>query len=179
MNNLDKQHLLRDTIEDEDYQQFRARLKQRLLADFRHRKGPRHTAWLLALAACLAMSLTVLLLQRHEPAGSSKPVAITTVIRTIRLAPDHRIKSVSAPAFLVVSTKPNSPIFSPGASFAIVRTTATFGNSLYLSDEELLALFPDKPVGLVSTPEHTRRLVFINPEDARAYGNSLSLDSMP
>jgi hypothetical protein len=38
-----------------------------------------------------------------------------------------------------------------------------------LSDEELLALFPDTPVGLVTLDNGTKRLVFPRPEDEQRF----------
>ena len=179
MNTPDKQQLLRDTLENADYQQFRARLRQRVLVDYRHRTASRRPAWFLALAACLAVSLIVLRLQRPDPAQPSHPTVFAGVIRTVPLQPDQRLNSVASTAVLVTTTNPNSPPSSPSAPFSIVRTIETAPNLLYLSDQELLALFPGKPVGLISTLDHTRLLVFVNPDDALTYGNPIPPGSIP
>ena len=170
MNTLDKQRLLRDTIEDADYQQFRARLRQRVLADYRHRTASRNPAWLLALAACLAVILTVLLLPRPDAPQSSRTKTFAGVIRTAPLHPDQRIKSVLSTTPLVTTANPGSPASSSKAPFSIVRTKESTTNLMYLTDQELLAVFPGKPVWLVSTSDQTRLLVFANPDDAIAYG---------
>jgi hypothetical protein len=170
MNTPEKQRLLRDTIEDADYQQFRARLRRRVLADYRHRTASRNPAWLLALAACLAVILTVLLLPRPNAPQSSRTKALAGVIRTVPLHPDQRLRSFVSTTLLVTTTNPDSPDFSSRAPFSIVRTTESTTNLLYLTDQELLAVFPGKPVGLVSTADQNRLLVFANPDDAIAYG---------
>jgi hypothetical protein len=179
MNTPEKQRLLRDTIEDEDYQQFRARLRRRVLADYHHRTASRNPGWLLALAACLAVILTVLLLPRTHAPQSSRTKAFADVIRTVPLHPDQRLKSVVSRTLMVTTTDPNSPTFSSRAPFSIVRTTESTTNLLYLSDQELLAFFPGKPVGLVSTSDHTQLLVFVDPADAIAYGYPNPTSAIP
>jgi len=174
MNTPEKQRLLRDTIEDADYQQFRASLRRQVLAEYRHRNGLRNPGWLLALAACLAVILTILLLPRLDRPQLTRPAVSSVVIKTVPLRSEQRLKSVAFPA-LIVTTQ----VSAPGASFTIVRTMESTTNLLYLSDQELLAIFSDKPVGLVSTDDHTRLLVFVNPDDALAYGNPNPPGSIP
>jgi hypothetical protein len=179
MNTPEKQQLLRDTLEDADYQQFRAHLRRQLLADYLHRTTSRHPAWLLALAACLAMILTLLLLPRPNAPKSSRTKAFAGVIRTVPLNSQQRLKTVAFPTLLVTTAIPDSPASSSKVPFPIVRTTESTTNLMYLTDQELLASFPGKPVGLVSTSDHTRLLVFVDPDDALAYGYASWTDAIP
>jgi hypothetical protein len=179
MNTPEKQQLLRDTIEDTDYQQFRVRLRRQVLADYRHRTVSRNPAWLLALAACLAVFLTFLLLPRPHAPQLSRTKGFADVIRTGPLNSEQRLRSVSSPALLVNTTNPNTVTSPPEVHFSIVRTSETDANLLYLSDQELLAFFPGKPVGLVTTSDHSGLLVFANPDDALAYGYPVSTGAIP
>jgi len=179
MNTPEKQQLLRDTIEDADYRQFRARLRQRILADYRHRTASRNPAWLLALAACLAVFLTFLLLPRTNSPQPSRTTSFAGVIRTVPLNPDQRLRSLAHSTLLVTTANSGTPTSSPDVHFAIVRTRETDTDLMYVSDQELLAFFPGKPVGLVSTTDRSGLLVFANPDDALAFGYLIPTEAIP
>lgn len=39
----------------------------------------------------------------------------------------------------------------------------------FLTDDELLSLFPNTPVGLITLPDGKKRLVFLHPEDEKRF----------
>ena len=39
----------------------------------------------------------------------------------------------------------------------------------FLTDDELLSLFPNTPVGLISLPDGKKRLIFLHPEDEKRF----------
>jgi hypothetical protein len=179
MNTPEKQQLLRDTIEDTDYRQFRARLRKQIVADYRHRTASRNPAWLLALAACLAVFLTFLLLPRTNAPLPNRTTSFAGVIRTVPLNPDLRLKSVAHSTLLLTTASSGTLTSSPEVHFSIVRTRETDADLLYVSDQELLAFFPGKPVGLVSTTDRSGLLVFANPDDALVFGYLIPTDAIP
>jgi len=179
MNTPEKQQLLRDTIEDTDYRQFRARLRKQIVADYRHRASSRNPAWLLALAACLTVFLTFLLLPRTNAPHPSRTTSFAGVVRTVPLNPDQRLRSLAHSTLLVTTGNPGTLTSSPDVHFSIVRTREPETDIMYVSDQELLAFFPGKPVGLVSTTDRSGLLVFANPDDALAYGYVVPTDAIP
>jgi len=179
MKTPDLQRLLGDTIEDAGYQQFRARLRQQLLAGYRRRTTSRHSGWLLALAACLVMSLTAYLLRRPPSIPHSHSTALADVVRTIPLRPEQRLQSVSSKGLLVVTADHNLPTTMSSAQYSIVRSQPLSRDLLYLSDEQLLAFFPQQHVGLVSLANNSRLLVFIESEGMRSYGTGASAGALP
>jgi hypothetical protein len=63
-------------------------------------------------------------------------------------------KKLSAPKVAIV------PPTNPAPSEAQVQ---------YLTDDQLLALFPNTPVGLIKTPGGKKRLIFLRPGDEEKY----------
>lgn len=73
----------------------------------------------------------------------------------VLVAASFAVKQFSrTPEMPAVSEAPKAPIAAPAHS---------------LTDEELLALFPDTPVGLATLSDGKKRLLFLRPEDEERF----------
>jgi ferric-dicitrate binding protein FerR (iron transport regulator) len=87
--------------------------------------------------------------------------------RTARLA--TRFLALAAVAILCALAVPRKPATYPQASALPPQTASGEEPVRYLTDEELLALFPNTPVGLIKTPDGKKRLIFPRPGDEAKY----------
>ena len=79
-------------------------------------------------------------------------------------------QSVAAMVTATLATLAVQHVTSPrNRSAAPVAQTTAPGPMHSLSDDELLALFPDTPVGLVTLPDGRKRLIFPRPGDEQRF----------
>ncbi len=150
-----KPNLLKDTLDEGDYSSFRDALQARVGREARRLRMRRQAVWL-AMAAAIALT-----------AGS------IFSLRQLETRPAAAIPSARETVSILV-TKPIDPSLIlenrviPGLAFSTdhSRPIAT------ISDAELFALFPGKPVGLIQTPSGARRFIFVDPNDVREFVSS-------
>jgi hypothetical protein len=154
-----KSNLLHDVLQDGDYAAFRDELAARFEAEVRHAKWRRRGVWL-ANAASITLVAAILFFPR---AGSKQIVHETVTetvptIHTAKLAPEQILVTTSTP-FAIVETHPSE---------MLPLTTQPATEIQFITDTELLDLFPDHPTALFAN-NGSKRFIFIDPEDARKF----------
>lgn len=157
-----KPELLNDVLTEGDYSAFRDKLREDFQAEVGSR--PHRRRILLAMAASIALLAVILFYPRSH---QSQTVAQTPAL--------HK----SIPTFETSHLKPEEIIRTSFTRFATIETrsaemvtiTTSPNHIEMLDDAELLALFPDHPIGLIAGSAG-RRFVFVNPDDARRYMSS-------
>lgn len=157
-----KPELLNDVLSEGDYSAFRDKLAGDFRAEVRSRSHRRKI--FLAMAASIAFLAAILFYPRsHQSQTVAQALPLrkaTPTFETSGLKPEEII-SARFTALTTIETQP-----------AEITTIVTSPNSIgTLNDAELLALFPDHPIGLISASAG-RRFVFVNPDDARLYMSS-------
>jgi len=162
MKNEPNKRLLQDILENET-SALRAEILQASLAELRRRKvREKRSIFPLAIAAGLTVAAGFLFFakSRHtsnsaggneETTASAKPPKprleiVMTAPRTMEI-----VKNRKYPAIIVDNSSALQPVE-------------------LLGDAELLALFPDKPAGLVPGSDGPVRLVFLDPKDRASIG---------
>jgi hypothetical protein len=167
MKTPDQERLLNDVLnEDAAYQAFRTELRRTMLVEVRRRRRPRHTKPLLAMAASLALALTLLSLL--SPRNPNYPqTAVVPVVRSVALKPEQIVTTAKhRPAVVTVQSR-NIEIMS--ANFEMVRTVGELSADR-LTDEQLLHLFDGRAVALVSVTGG-KKLVFLDEDPQREAAN--------
>ena len=157
-----KPELLNDVLSEGDYSAFRDRLRD----DFRAKVGRRahRSRILLAMAASIALIGAILFYPRSHQSqiAAVAPVAQNgiAIFETSPLKPEEIISGSFTP-FTTIETH-----------VAAIMTIVTLPNAVEtVNDAELLASFPDHPVGLIAGAGG-RKLVFIDPADAKRFMSS-------
>lgn len=177
--------LLREAVADETYRDFREALRRRCrtrLASHRRGRGARFAA----VAAVGTAALLLVLLFRFQPdprerrsgdtARPQRPqVSSLHVVSTLPLAPRHLVEgrrlsvveSSRAPCSVSSRRTPPGFMVTTREMAGIVRTGKRDSGTMEISDEELLALFPRRPAGLVETGPSRKRLVLFDLDDRK------------
>jgi hypothetical protein len=147
-----KPNLLDDVLHEGAYTGFREELLRKVEVEARRKRFARGARWI-ALAAGIAILFVLPKAPSPVPVVGVRMVADNPiVIRTAPLKISQVLESRAIPN-LVIETD-HTQLAAP------------------ISDSELLALFPKKPVGLASTVTGARRLLFLNPADERRFMSS-------
>src|SRR4051812_34478328 len=127
-----KTNLLKDVLNEGDYAEFREGLRREAEAAARRKRMARTTRWL-ALAACVALLVGISFFPRRSQQIAIVPTKTSTVsiLKTKPLRPEQ-ILVTRATSDLVIATDQSRHVRS-------------------ISDNELLALFPNHPVGIAET----------------------------
>ena len=158
-----KPELLNDVLSEGDYSAFRDKLAGDFRAEVRSRSHRRKI--FLAMAASIALLAAILFYPRShqsQTVAQALPLhkATTSTFETSRLKPEEII-SARFTSLTTIETQ-----------LGEMTTIATSPNPIgTLNDAELLALFPDHPIGIVSG-SNGRKFVFVNPDDAQRYMSS-------
>jgi len=140
--------LLNDILAEGDYADFREALAARIQAEAR-RKRFAHTSRWLALAACVAIALSLF--------RSTPPKAV-------------QVTRVSEPAYVLhTSALAENQILATHSAAVIELATDHSQIIPSISDSELLNLFPNHATALASIGHAPKRFFFINPKDAAAF----------
>ena len=162
MKTAEQERLLADVLHDESYIAFRRELGEAMLKSARARRRRRWTKPLLALAACVAITLTAnSLLQTRAPVVV--PASTVVTIRSVPLRPEQIVTTASAMRNLAV-VHSRTPESLPVVSTVTLPVKG-------LSDEELLALFQGRAVALVGAGAD-RRLMFLDEDQTPGGGIS-------
>lgn len=117
--------------------------------------------------------------KRRQARVRNRVVVAAMVPLVLAIAVTQRPRRHAAPAtrapFEIVHTVPLRPgihvdthgtsqttVRSDSARYAVVTTDSVHPDYRTLTDEALLALFPNRPVGLIADPEGHRHLVFMD-----------------
>jgi hypothetical protein len=116
------------------------------------------------MAASIAFLAAILFYPRsHQSQTVAQALPLrkaTPTFETSRLKPEE-IVSARFTALTTIETQPPE----------MVIITTSSNHTEMLNDAELLALFPDHPIGIVSG-SNGRKFVFVNPDDAQRYMSS-------
>jgi len=160
MKTPEQERLLRDVLnEDETYGAFRARLRQTMLAEVRRQAGSRRGKQLLAMAACLAVALTLLGLLQPRNSNDTPPAGVA-IVRSSPLKPEQIVTTANHSPNVVLVLSRNTFVMS--ANFEAVRTVGELPPDV-LTDEQLLDLFKGRAVALVNLATG-KKLVFLDEE---------------
>ncbi|HEY6229344.1 MAG TPA: hypothetical protein VI282_19655 [Verrucomicrobiae bacterium] len=157
-----KPELLNDVLSEGEYSAFRDKLAGDFRAEVRSRSHRRKI--FLAMAASIAFLAAILFYPRsHQSQTVAQALPLhkaTSTFETSRLKPEE-IVSARFTALTTIETQPPEMVI-----------ITTFSNHTEMvNDAELLALFPDHPIGIVSG-SNGRKFVFVNPDDAQRYMSS-------
>jgi len=160
MKTPEHERLLRDVLnEDETYGAFRAQLRQAMLTEVRRGRGSRRGNQLLALAACLAIALTLLWLLQPRNPNHSQPAGIA-IVRSIPLQAGQIVTTANHHPNVGLVQSRNIEVMS--ANFEIVRTVGELPPDV-LTDDQLLDLFRGRAVALVDLGSG-KKLVLLDEE---------------
>ncbi len=154
-----KQSRLLDFIlQDDEYQAFRSQVRQNCLEELRRLKRlrARRRRLILAAAAALLMALASALLlsvSRAAGRGAPPPVAQELIVSSVSGKRSPHLDEEAAPVPQIAESSDEEPPIAE------------------ISDEELLALFGDRPCGLIEVGPGRKRLWVGDPQDqARIVG---------
>lgn len=155
-------NLLNDVLRESDYPAFREELLQRVQSEARRKRRARTTR-LLALAACLALIVGTLFLNRPQP---KTIVTATTPVVAAKVEP--------TPLIPVIHTAPlkQTQVLETRSNPKLVLSTDSARRPRAISDSELMGLFPRSPVGFASTTTGEKRFIFANPAEAHFFMSS-------
>ena len=160
MKTPDQERLLRDALnEDETYSAFRAQLRQIMLTEVRRQHGSDRGKQLLAMAACLAIALTLLWVLQPRNSNDIPPPGVA-IVRSIPLKPDQIVTTANHHPNIGLVQSRNIELMS--ANFETVRTLGELPPDV-LTDEQLLDLFRGRAVALVDLGS-AKKLVFLDEE---------------
>jgi hypothetical protein len=159
MHPTDKENLLREVIDEGDYQEFRETLLQSTTRQFR--RSHRRVSFRYWLALAAALTVAAMLLALYAPWKSPAPF----VTRAPAAAPPEASTS------LIVETTPGvTPIVRSRAfdDLDVVRSVPDLSRVVTtrrkfpeMSDEQLLALFKNEPAGFVRV-NGVRKFILLN-----------------
>jgi len=151
-----KPNLFNDVLTEGSYAGFREELLEQIETEARRKRFTRASRW---LAAAAAIAMLFVLNRTPEPERTNSatihhvaPKPNPTVISTIPLQASQILQTRPTPEFMM--------------------TTDQSRRFPSLSDSELLALFPKKPIGLASTVDGKRHFFFLDRADQRRFMSS-------
>ena len=162
-----KEHLLNEVLADKDYASFRRTLYSQGLAHLRRRRFECWGRQLLALAACGLIAAGLLFVLGPHAAAPRVATVLGEVVHSVPLTADQVVTDTGSEVEVVRTQLAD---LSPGrerSPYELVRTTNEPGDLEFISDGQLLELFPGQSLALVATSEGGKRLCFIDPK-ARA-----------
>jgi hypothetical protein len=160
MKTPEQERLLCDVLnEDETYSAFRAQLRQTMLTEARRQYGSRRGKQLLALAACVAIALTLLWLLQPRNSNDTPPAGLA-IVHSIPLKPEQIVTTANHNPNVVLVLSRNTEVMS--ANFEAVRTVGELPPDV-LTDQQLLDLFKGRAVALVNL-DTGKKLVFLDEE---------------
>jgi hypothetical protein len=171
----DKDRLVDDILLNESYASFRASLYESTLAELRATRRSKRRTQFLALAACVPFALILFSVLSPNRFTKTEPQPFDVIVRSVPLSADQ-IVSTRDKAVARVLTKPMkvNPVTGLG-SVDVVRTDYQAAAAESISDEQLLSLFKDHPVALVSAIGGARRFIFLDPADQTRFVEDLNL----
>ena len=172
MKTPEQDRLLDDVLRNESYVAFRAELYRKSLVGFRRQRWVKSRNQLLAVAACVPVILGLYLLSTPRTATRTNAQSAVATIRSAPLSKDQIIKTAGLTATLVATASGDlQPAVQP-ARVEFVRTGDRLESFVTISDEQLLDLFPGRPIALVSRGLGTKTLVFLDGDDqSRFFGS--------
>jgi hypothetical protein len=160
MKTPEKEQLLNDLLRNEDYAAFRKDLLDHMLDKLRRQRAAGRYYRLLALAACLPIAAVIyLLLAPHTP-PVNRPSSAVAVVRTVPLTSGQIVTTHGLITSLPTAQPRMRVVSTTKANISIVTTVSQPMEEL--TDRQLLALFKDQPIALVTLSPNERRLVFPN-----------------
>jgi hypothetical protein len=162
MKTPEQDRLLSDVLRNESYVAFRAELHQKSLAEFRRQRWVQRRSRFLALAACVPVLLGLYLFLTPRAVNRSEPQAVVATIRSRPLSKDQIITTARLAGTLVTTIPQDLRLTLPLATIEVVRTGIQLESVATISDEQLLDLFPGRPIALVTRQSGTKMLVFLD-----------------
>jgi hypothetical protein len=180
LNDMAGRHRLLDDVVGESSPGMREDIRGRCLEDLAAKRRQSRSRGVLALAACLLVGIVVAVVMGRGPSAPPRPVVPGPKPVVTRPAdPRERFVVRSRPpsSGTVVRTAaigdavrsrpvPEAVAVKVAAAFDTVRTAP---RDVFITDDELLAFFPGRPVGLMRDAPGSARLLFLRPEDGRLF----------
>lgn len=146
MHSSERERLLRETLQDADYEKYRSVTFAAGLSVLRQKQPPRPNWQPLAIAAAITFLLVVSLFYWRRTSR-------TQGVRLPETVPGVQVVVSVRDARLEVET----------SSFAAIETIETRALSVpVVSDDELLSLFPDQPVAFLRNRTKTEFMILGN-----------------
>jgi hypothetical protein len=161
-NRVDHDNLLAEILAEASPADFRAAMLAETLRMVRRRRRfqlARQVAGVLSVM-CLLVILAGLQLSRptiiSTPAAMKIPKPSYEPVRTQPMA-----------AGALIATRKFFEFESETSVSKVIEVATVRGGFRLINDDELLALFADKPAVLIRTGPHSEELVFVNPDDQK------------
>jgi hypothetical protein len=148
----DRHSLVNEVLVDSELTEFRAATLELAVGLARQRRQAR-VRNRLVVAAMVPLLLAIAVAQWPRRNATPAPRAKFEVVHTVPLR-----------SGVYVETHRSSPTtaFSDSARYTVVTTDSAHPDYRTLTDDALLAMFPNRPVGLIFDPEGHRHLVFLD-----------------
>ena len=105
------------------------------------------------VAAMVPLLLAIAVTQWPRRNAAPAPRAMFEVVHTVPLRPEIHVDT---------HRTSQTTVRSDSARYAVVATDSAHPDYRTLTDDALLAMFPNRPVGLIPDPEGHRHLVFLD-----------------
>lgn len=105
------------------------------------------------VAGLVPLLLAIAVTQWPRRHAAPAPRALFEVVHTVPIRPGIHVET---------HRTSQTTVFSDSARYAVVTTDSARPDYRTLTDDALLAMFPNRPVGLISDPEGHRHLVFLD-----------------
>jgi hypothetical protein len=158
----DLQNMLDDVLHDDKIDALKEDLHRRCRAELARKRRNRIRVWMIPAAAAMLFVLFRLIIWidpqgAPAPGGFFKEGPPPYYVTSRSSPPVPRISTARAGtgSFAVQTEKTSGHVVSTTGSQAVER----------LTDEEMFALFPGTPCGLVARGAGQKELIFLNPED--------------
>lgn len=148
-----EQHaLVNEVLVDTELAKFREATLGLAVALARQRRQARVRNRVVA-AAMVPLLLAIAVTQWPRRNAAPAPRAMFEVVHTVPLRPGIHVDT---------RRTSQTTVRSDAARYAVVATDSAHPDYRTLTDDALLAMFPNRPVGLISDPEGHRHLVFLD-----------------
>jgi len=161
-NRVDQDDLLAEVLAEASPSDFRATMLAetlRLARRRRHFRLARQVAGVLSVLCLLAI-----LVNRQL----SRPTIVSTPSAEKITKPGYQlVRTRLMPAGALIATRKFSEVESGGPVPKVIEVATVSDGFQLINDDELLALFADKPAILIRTGPHSEELVFASPDDRK------------
>ena len=163
--------LLKDIFNGEEDSEFWKSLNQQTSIALRRKRLFRRGKQVLILAVTLLIPASLLFfLNSPSPISSpsvepEKNSTAQNILRSHPLAKNQVIITKASQVNMIRTQRQDSFLITQAYPVKIIKTDPEANIVKKISDQELLAMFEGHPTALVEADDHTKKLIFLNPED--------------